>query len=739
MDELIYLETAGDRLGFERETGALVSFRRKAAPEQEFIAQAQQPAFVIGYLDDLRQYRLLPSDRAGDVLVQRRSEGTETVLAATYSRLDGCDLDVTCEVHAAANAPASRWRISMRNGAGLQIVDVQYPFVVCAYDLGGKPGSEAILLPHGIGRLIQPSSARGSRETWRLDPDSWHAWEFTALNGDFDHYPGTQFAQFMAYYNDRGGLYLACDDTQANVKRFRALQRPGGVRLGVAHVGDWPAPGERRLEYDTLLRGFDGDWYEAAELYRGWTLHQGWAVPLHRRTDVPGWLLDSPAYITIRPQGVLDDGPVFPVEEFLPYEEKCLPLLDRLSQRLGAPLVTVLMGWERAASWVYPDCFPPVGGDESMARFGRASRERGWHTGSFCNGTRWVTGHLWNGYDGRDYYRERHGERGVCLEADGTPWREKWDQSWRPSYATCLGAEQTRQIAVDFVKRLIGWGMESIQFFDQNCGAATFACFAQAHDHPAMPGKWMAAAMTGIVGEFKAAARAAGEDGVINSAESGVNEWCLPLFQETDMRVVPPGHSRDFVPLYQYLFHECIVIQGMMGHAPEPYHLPLRNAANCIYGEIPGAVMVGDGTLLNRDTANWAPWEPKVGSDDDAVEMIRTVTALRRGPGKDFLVYGRMLRPAKVSGIEDVTWTHEGRTHHIPAVFHSAWLAPDGRAGVVLANWTTAERRVVVDDDRLGQDAMLHVSGAELVSAPASAEAGSVTVILPPLGCALLA
>ena len=31
--------------------------------------------------------------------------------------------------------------------------------------------------------------------------------------------------------------------------------------------------------------------------------------------------------------------------------------------------------------------------------------------GSFCNGTRWVLKHLFNGYDGTAYFRERGGER----------------------------------------------------------------------------------------------------------------------------------------------------------------------------------------------------------------------------------------------------------------------------------------------------------------------------------------
>jgi hypothetical protein len=291
---------------------------------------------------------------------------------------------------------------------------------------------------------------------------------------------------------------------------------------------------------------------------------------------------------------------------------------------------------------------------------------------------------------------------------------------------------------VDFVKRLIDWGFESIQFFDQNCGAATFACFAADHEHPPTPGKWMLAKMEQVIAEFRAAAQTAGEVGVINSAEAGVNECCLPLFQETDLRVYPPGHADDFVPLYQFLFHECIVIQGMMGSAPEPYHLPIRNAANCVFGEIPGAVMVGDGSLLNRDTMNWAPWEPKVGSDDDAVEMIRTVTTMRKGPGKDFLVCGRMLRPVAVEGIQTIEWTHGERSHRIPAVFHATWQAPDGRVGVVLANWTSQEQAITVADPHLDGSLTVYVSGRALSSHSVPDPASGARVTLPPLSCALV-
>ena len=93
--------------------------------------------------------------------------------------------------------------------------------------------------------------------------------------------------------------------------------------------------------------------------------------------------------------------------------------------------------------------------------------------------------------------------------------------------------------------------------------------------------------MAQFMAELHQSARDAGERGVVHSAESGLNEVCLPLFQETELRTFPPDYGVDTIPLYQYLFHECVVLQGMMGNAPEPYHLALRNATNCVLGGNP--------------------------------------------------------------------------------------------------------------------------------------------------------
>ncbi|MCL2665492.1 MAG: DUF6259 domain-containing protein, partial [Defluviitaleaceae bacterium] len=534
---MINLKTSNTFFGFDENNLRLKSVHSAFASEQNFITDDEKlPVFEIGYYDAKKRLRTLDSFSAKKITVSKISEGVFEAEFGGFETPGANTMTVSCRVSVSESDGFARFGVSIKNRCSMQIFDVRYPFVVCPYKLDGTPQTEAVVLPqgYGSGRLLKGDLEFGGGNQYnRMRPDSYQAWEFSPYEDMCGHYPGLMFAQFLAYYNDRAGLYISCDDTQANVKRFRVLHRKPGMRLGVSHAGDWSAANSRSLEYETLITTFTGDWYAAADIYREWSFKQKWFVPLANRDDIPKWLTDSPAYITVRSVGQLDMGDTDLIEDFVPYE-KCLPLLQNVADKIDAPLCVVFMGWERAGSWVYPDCFPPAGGEESFAGAIAEIRNRGWHAGSFCSGTRWCYDQVWSGYDGRDYLDSIGAEDGYCKTADGQNWVDNW-RNFRMNIAGCLAAKKTRDMSRHIVDKLVGWGMDAMQFLDQNNGSATFPCFSEDHGHDGMPGKWMHEAMRSFMLELHESAREMGAPGVVHSAESGLNEVCLPFFQQTEL------------------------------------------------------------------------------------------------------------------------------------------------------------------------------------------------------------
>jgi hypothetical protein len=118
----------------------------------------------------------------------------------------------------------------------------------------------------------------------------------------------------MAYYNDLGGLYLACDDNAGLPKFIDPLLESDGVTMGLGHFPGTRGPGEYKLPYNVVLGTFHGDWYAAAEIYRDWASKQSFcATKLRDRKDIPQWITDSPIGIMFPMRGQADwDPPATP-------------------------------------------------------------------------------------------------------------------------------------------------------------------------------------------------------------------------------------------------------------------------------------------------------------------------------------------------------------------------------------------------------------------------------------------
>lgn len=76
-------------------------------------------------------------------------------------------------------------------------------------------------------------------------------------------------------------------------------------------------------------------------------------------------------------------------------------------------------------------------------------------------------------------------------------------------------------------------------------------------------------------------------------------------------------------------------------------------------------------------------WTRAVPDQDAILDWAKRLNHFRGGSARDYLVYGRMLRPWIVSNVteRDFGWGKE------PLVQSATWQAQDGRIGIVLANY----------------------------------------------------
>ena len=727
-----------DALAFDAASGHLVAWR-PGGSRRDLIATRPTDALVeVGFVDAEGELRTITDRGAGRTVRVDRS-GPAWTVETHIPDLGGHALGVTLRVCGSLDDVVVRWGLELDGDAGLRLVDVRFPVLRMPLGLGAARGrrSDAIVWPRGTGVLLERPRATD------LEPDDAFALQLRPENIDALHYPGLTFAQFLAYLDRSAGLLVMCADPDGRPKVLKPLGAGGDrVRLAIAHlVGGIPSGGAH-VPYEVRVRSVAGTWEDAAELYRSWTLAQSWAARPLRDRAVPAGIADAPVPVMIRVRGVHDEGPAEPIDAFLPYP-RTLPILDALAARLDAPLLPVLMAWERHGPWVYPDALPPFGGSEPFAAFAGGAAERGWLPGTFCNGTRWATSHRWTGFDGRDAFVADGGAESVCRTADGGVWHEPWDVTWRASMPACLAAPGTGALATEYVRELARLGMRMIQFFDQNLGVVTFPCYATDHGHPPAPGPWMTQAMSDFLPELRAAAEdGAGRDGVpiLLSAEACISEPHLAALDLVDVRSVPPRHAAPHplwagsIPLFSYLFHELVPISGGFGFGPEPFHLVTATAMALVVGAMPGGVLQADGRLMARDSVNFGDWTPYVEDWEGAADLLKAAAALRRGPARPWLLEGRMERSAHIDGIPVRRWTFGDRAHRLPAVFHHTWRAPDGTLALVAANWTDRPVTLRVGDDRFVGARRLVVSTGDGITT----EAHGAIVSLPRRSAILL-
>jgi hypothetical protein len=230
------------------------------------------------------------SHKAKAVSWRREGDDTQSTLHLQWKGMDVREnkaaLDVHVTVTLRAGDPMVRWRINVVNRSTRYGIErVRFPILPLA-PIGDAKDNQ-LTLPRGRGMLVR--NPFDHKTGFGAHYDS---------RGAF--YPHDFAMQFQALYNEKSGhgLYLAMQDSTPHLQNIQIINTPTQIAWRPGH---FPAnitfsQENYELPYDCVTGPFQGDWFDACQMYRDWALKQTWCRkgPLLSRTEVPKWYKQSP-------------------------------------------------------------------------------------------------------------------------------------------------------------------------------------------------------------------------------------------------------------------------------------------------------------------------------------------------------------------------------------------------------------------------------------------------------------
>jgi hypothetical protein len=183
------------------------------------------------------------------------------------------------------------------------------------------------------------------------------------------------------------------------------------------------------------------------------------------------------------------------------------------------------------------------------------------------------------------------------------------------------------------------------------------------------------------------------------AVEGAPPECYLQYFQTWDARV-------STCPLYSYLYHEYANgHEGFYTNRVNDEALRLSVARALVTGYMVNLTLREKG-LIEYD---WDQlWTRAIPDQAAIIDWTKRSNQFRAGMARDYLIFGRMLKPWRVSNVRerDFGWGKE------PLVQSATWQAPNGGIGIVLANYADLGEAPRVElQGNVARDLVLYIDG----------------------------
>ena len=527
----------------------------------------------------------------------------------------------------------SRIQVKARNG-GPGLVTVTFPVLtgLLPFTKGGE--SDQILSTNAMGEVKKSPLVSGETLNYKYPLASM---QFTALMGNGQ------------------GLYCAEEDGQANRKYFiwTPDAESGRLAFSIAHpVLNWGAKAlvrEYRSPGDIVVGPFQGDWFDAARIYREWALTAPWCRkgPIYQRADYPQWLVKLAYWTGNR----LRDGGNIEVED-----------LHRNFYDVPESAICHDYGW---MSDVYdhdtnPDYLPPRIGSKRYIQLVQELQAKNIRVVPY------VIGWLWN--TATESYRMEDAEHkgGLLMEQGIVP--VTYAGSHDLSAAMCPATKLWRRKMVELSKKLVGkYGVDGV-YFDYFTNH-TEDCFNTDHGHPIAGGDYWSKGVHELYEEVRRECKKLNPEVMLCAEDTA--EFCIDVLETVHTSGVDTN-----TPVYFAVYHDYTQVFG--------------GVANCSTPQTIGRWWMM-GTQNGRN--NVMPWLA-VGIHGDMGFYYRDLLRCHDQFARPYLGYGEMLRPPRIEGnLPVLPGTACGQyepAFPVKAVEGSAWRAPDGTVGLFFLNYDKA-------------------------------------------------
>lgn len=520
---------------------------------------------------------------------------------------------------------ASRQRLTMEvanKGQAVALREITFPIVEVPVT-----DADVVVVPVVSGRLHRrPASTR-------LD-----------FKGE---YPGGWLPmQCAGVYGPKGGVYVGVHDPLASTKRLEMETKDGVLRIawkwpapdcGVAGKG-WKMPGA------VVVRPFEGDWYDFAQIYRDWVWREApwWPRgPQAGRPDTPAWMKDIAVWCCT---GGGADYVVKAMTKFAAY--------------LDVPTALHWYNWHQVPfDNDYPHYFPAKDG---FAEGVKALQAAGVRVMPYINGRLWDT-------DLEDF--KTTAVAAATKNEKGEPYTEEYGSGQKLA-PMCPTTPLWQKTVRDIVLRLTGpeFNVDGV-YVDQVAAASPRLCFDSSHGHPLGGGAWWTTQGYWPMLADLRKALAAERPGKMITTECNAE----PFVHLFDGYLTWHFQEADAVPLFAAVY----------GGQVEMFSRAYQDDS-------------WKGTAMRQKTAQALTWGEQLGwmgpdvvDDPVAGPFLKRLGRLRYDLRRYFSG-GRLARPPSVKddgATVTADWKWGGsRMVTTPVVLSGAWQAADGAVALLFVN-----------------------------------------------------